>query len=537
VRRKLLVVVALSLLVGSALADVKLSAVLGSNMVLQRGVKLPVWGTADPGEDVTVTLGDQKATTKADAAGKWRVDLKPLAEGGPIEVTVQGKNTLKLTNVLIGDVWICSGQSNMAMTVNRCTNADKEAAEAKYPQIRLFTVKRVVAATPQADCEGSWDEAKPETVPGFSAAAYFFGRELHKALGVPVGLINTSWGGTPAEAWTERSALEADKDCEPILERWKQTLAGLPAAQKRYEEQLAKWKEVAKEAKAKGKQPPRGPRPPAGPGSPHMPAGLYNAMIAPLVPLAAKGAIWYQGEANAGRAYQYRKLLPAMILSWRKAWAQDAFYFFTVQLPNFRKVEAEPVESDWAELREAQAMTLSLPQAGIACVIDVGEAGDIHPKNKQTVGQRLALAALKMACGKDVVASGPMFDSMKVEGNKAIIKLKCVGGGLATKPFEDPVTPSGPSLKLRFGIALTPELRPKSQVLGFAIAGEDKKFVWADAKIEGDSVVVSSDKVAKPVAVRYAWENNPICNLYNKDGLPAVPFRTDDWPGVTVDKR
>lgn len=536
-RRRGMVALALLVVVaGVAGADVKLPAVFGNGMVLQRDTNLPVWGKADPGEQVTVAVADQKATTKADKTGKWIVRLKPLKVGGPLEVTVQGKNTIKLTDVLVGDVWVCSGQSNMQFQVRSANNAEKDIAGANFPRIRLFQVKRVVAQVPRDDCEGSWSHCTPQTVPSFSAVGFFFGREVHKRLGVPIGLIHTSWGGTPAEAWTERSFLEAHPETLPILARWMRVLERYSEELKRHEERMAAWREAVKKARAAKKQPPRPPRGPAGPRHPHYPSGLYNAMVAPLVPFAIKGAIWYQGESNAGRAYQYRVLFPAMIQSWRKAWGQGDFPFLFVQLANFRGVDPEPRDNPWPELREAQQMTLSLPKTGMAVIIDIGAASNIHPRNKQTVGYRLALAGLKVAYGQNIVYSGPVYASMTIEGNKARVKFKSVGGGLVALPFKDPVLPNGPTLAKRFGRDIK-GLRPESEVLGFAIAGQDKKFVWAKARIEGDAVVVWSEKVAKPVAVRYAWENNPICNLYNKEGLPASPFRTDTWPGVTVNAR
>ena len=544
-----------------AAADVKLASILGENMVLQQGAKVPIWGTADPAEKVTVTICGKEATVAADANGKWRVTIAPLAAGGPFEMTVKGKNTIALKNVLVGEVWVCSGQSNMAMALRPCNNAQEEIAKANSPEIRLFSVARKTSGEPLDAVGGQWVECSPKTVGGFSAVGYFFGRKLHQELKVPIGLINTSWGGTPADAWTSRPAFEAVPELKPILEHWDQIVADHPAAVQKFKEvQLPKLKEALQKATEALKEAQQLPDPtarseavakarrqvhltrrrmggPTGPVSPHRPANLYNGMIAPLIPLAIKGAIWYQGESNAGRSYQYRKLFPTMIESWRKGWGQGDFAFYWVQLANFRGVVPEPAESGWAELREAQTMTLSLPNTGEAVIIDIGEARDIHPRNKQDVGLRLALNALALTYGKKIVYSGPRFDSMKVEGAKARVKFKQVGAGLVAKPFADPVTVNGPTLAKRFGIAITPELRPKTDVLGFAVAGEDKKFVWADeATIEGDCVVVSSTKVAKPVAVRYAWGNNPVCNLSNKEGLPACPFRTDEWPGVTAPK-
>jgi len=341
--------------------------------------------------------------------------------------------------------------------------------------------------------------------------AYFFGRELHKELNVPVGLIHTSWGGTPAEAWTRREVLEADADFAPILKRYDDAVAKYPQAMEQYKQKLAEWKQAVEKAKAEGKKPPRRPRAPFGPGNPHAPAGLYNAMIAPLIPYGIQGAIWYQGESNAGRAYQYRTLFPAMIKNWRDDWGRGKFSFLFVQLANFMKTKPEPDESAWAELREAQSMTLALPNTGMAVIIDIGDAVDIHPKNKQDVGKRLALWPLAGIYGKKLVYSGPIYKSMKADGNSIILSFDHAGGGLVAKG--------------------------DGQLKGFSIAGADRKFVWADAKIEGNTVVVSSEKVSDPVAVRYAWADNPVCNLYNKEGLPATPFRTDDWPGVTVDAR
>jgi len=516
--RRILVAALASLVLLAAMpvaADVRLPAIIGSNMVLQQDMKDAIWGWAAPGEEVTVTLGSQKATAKADKDGRWQVRLEPLKAGGPMEMTVAGQNMIKVANILVGEVWICSGQSNMAMSVKSSKDSDKEIAEAKYPKIRLFKVANAAVAEPAQDVKGEWVECGPETVGGFSAAGYFFGRDLLKALDVPVGLIHTNWGGTPAEAWTSRATLEADPDLKVIVERQAQAIENFPKAKENWEANreklLAKWKADAEKAKAEGKQAPRQPGAPGDPRtSPNSPATLYNGMIAPLLPFGIRGAIWYQGESNAGRAYQYRKLFPAMIADWRKNWGEGDFPFLFVQLANFKPAKAEPADSDWAELREAQTMTLSLPKTGMAVIIDIGEANDIHPKNKQDVGHRLALAAEAIAYGKTIVYSGPLYESMKVEGDKVRLKFKHVGGGLAAK-----------------GDKLT----------GFAVAGEDKKFVWADAKIDGDTVVVSSKDVPKPVAVRYAWADNPDGNLYNKEGLPASPLRTDDWPGITADKK
>jgi sialate O-acetylesterase len=498
----------------TANADVKMPAVFGDNMVLQQKTKAPIWGTADPGEEVTISLGSQKATTKADANGRWSVKVETPAAGGPVEVTVKGKNTITLKNVLVGEVWVCSGQSNMQWSVRASANPDKETAEAKFPKIRLFTVPRVPATEPQSDCKAQWVECSPQAIPDFSAVAYFFGRDLHKTLDVPVGLINTSYGGTAAEAWTSRPTLQSVADFKPIFDRWDGMVENYPKAKEAYEKQLAEWKLAVEKAKADGKDAPKQPQAPANPATnANHYSVLFNGMVNPVVPYAVKGAIWYQGESNAGRAYQYRKLFPTMINDWRKAWGYD-FPFLFVQLANFNPGHPEPedstAESDWAELREAQSMTLSLASAGQAVIIDIGDAKDIHPKNKQDVGHRLALAAEHIAYGKDIVYSGPVYEKMVAEGSTARLKFKHTGGGL--------VAEGGP-------------------LKGFAVAGADHKFFVAEARIDGDSVVVRSDQVEKPVAIRYAWANNPAANLFNKEGLPASPFRTDDWPGKTVNAK
>ena len=499
-----------------AAANVRLPAVFSDHMVLEQNIKVPVWGWADAGEKVTVALGDEKQTATADSGGRWQVALKPLKAGGPHTMTVAGKNTITVSDILVGEVWVCSGQSNMQMSVRSSADADAEIAAAKYPKIRLLTVARLTADEPQTDCKASWVACSPETVPNFSAAGYFFGRHLHKELGVPIGLINASWGGTRAEAWTSGDTLKADPAYKVFTERDAQAIGGYTKAKEDWEktkdEKLAKWQEAAKKAKDAGKRPPRRPGPPGDPtASPHRPSVLYNGMIAPIVPYPIAGAIWYQGESNAGRAYQYRKLFPDMITDWRKHWGQGDFTFLFVQLANFMARKDQPAESAWAELREAQTMTLAFPKTGQAVIIDIGDARNIHPKNKQDVGKRLALAARAIAYGEGIVYSGPIYDSMKVEGDKIRLSFKHVGGGLVAEG----------------GGKLT----------GFAIAGADKKFVWADAQIDGGSVVVAGNDVAKPVAVRYAWADNPQCNLYNKEGLPASPFRTDQWPGVTINAK
>jgi sialate O-acetylesterase len=501
-------------LASGSLADVKLPAIFTDNLVLQRDVPAPIWGWAASDEKVTVTLGPQtKTATPGSPSGKWMVKLDAMKAGGPYTLTVAGNNTITLKNVLIGEVWVCSGQSNMAMSVKGVNNAAEEIAAAKHPKIRLISVPARGSQTPLEDFQGKWVECSPATVGGFSAAGYFFGRELHQALGVPIGLINTSYGGSSCEAWVKRSVLQSDPQYKPMLDRYEQMISAYDPAKAKaaFEKQRAARKLAVEKAKAAGKKAPNPPRLQGDPRSGNqVAANLYNGMLTPVLPYGMRGAIWYQGESNAGRAYQYRNLFPTMIENWRADWQQGDFPFYFVQLANFMAVKPEPTESAWAELREAQSMTLKLPNTGQAVIIDIGEAADIHPKNKQDVGKRLALWALAKTYDQDVVCSGPTYKSMEKKGDQIVLHFDHIGGGLLDK--------GGEGLK------------------GFAVAGDDKKFVWADAKIVGDTVVVGSPKVAAPAAVRYAWADNPVCNLYNKAGLPACPFRTDDWRGTTADK-
>ncbi|NUQ62340.1 MAG: sialate O-acetylesterase [Pirellulales bacterium] len=499
----------LVLLVSAAFADVTVPSFFSEHMVLQRGIETPVWGWADPEEKVTVTVPGQTKSIAAGADGKWSVRLAALEAGGPLQLVIQGKNRIEINDVVVGEVWLCSGQSNMAMTVSSSKDFPQEQAAANLPKIRMFTVARETAETPQDRCQGDWKVCSPETVGGFSATAYFFGRELHQQLDVPMGLINSSWGGTPVQAWTSLCAQEAEPKLASMLESWKQQIAAWDpaAAQARYEKQLAAWQKQVEEAKAEGAQAPRKPLAPVDPRkSPHRPASLYDGMIAPLAPYAMQGAIWYQGESNAGgpQADLYGLQLALLIKNWRADWKQGDFPYLWVQLPNFRAVQQQPVEpSGWVTVQEEMRKTLAVPNTGMAITIDVGEAEDIHPKNKQDVGRRLALWALGTTYGKAIVYSGPLHKSACPQDGAVTIEFDHAGDGLKTSD-------GGP-------------------VKGFAIAGEDRSFVFADAKIDGNKVVVSSSQVKSPVAVRYAWASNPVCNLVNSAGLPASPFRTDDW--------
>lgn len=442
-------------------AEVKLHGLFTSNMVLQQDAKVPVWGTAADGEKVTVTIGDQKAEATA-GGGTWRIELPAMKAGGPHKLVIQGTNTITLENVLVGEVWICSGQSNMEWSVRNSGEPDATMAAAKHPKLRLFTVPRERDDKPRKDVKGQWVECSPQSVEHFSAVAYHFGVALQQKLGVPVGLISTNVGGTAAEEWTSREVLAANPTFEPTLKNNRSTT-------------------------------------------------LYNAMLHPLAPFAIRGAIWYQGESNAGRAEQYRTLFPAMIKNWRDLWGQGEFPFLFVQLAPWRMIVNEPVESDWAELREAQLLTLKAsPATGMAVTTDVGDERDIHPKQKKPVGDRLALAAFSIAYGEKIASSGPSFKELTVRGKEAVLTFTDVHGGLEAKG---------------------------DKLLGFTIAGEDKKFHNAEARIEGETVIVTSPQVEAPVAVRYGWANFPVVNLFNKAGLPASPFRTDDFPMITAGRR
>jgi sialate O-acetylesterase len=491
--------------------EVKVPAIFGSGMVLQRAQKDRVWGWAEPGEEITVKLGGQTKSTKADADGSWRVMLDPMPAGGPHTLSIAGKNSLQFDDVLVGEVWICSGQSNMQMSVGSAKDADLEIAAARFPNIRLITVPNIGTQEPQQTFRGRWQACSPRTVGGFSAVGYFFGRRLHQILDVPIGLIDNSWGGSACEAWIRRDLLAADPKYAPLLARWQEMENDLPRAQSEYEARRKEWKLAAEKAKAEGKRPPRAPSNPADQMRGNSrPGNIYSGVLKPTIGYGIRGVIWYQGESNAGRAYQYRDMFPLMIKSWRDEWGQGDFPFYWVQLADWLPESREPKESAWAELREAQTMTMSrLPKTGEAVIIDLGDAEDIHPKNKQDVANRLARWALARDYNVKIACQSPTFKAMEQHGNKAVLRFEHVGDGLKAADV--------------------------SELRGFAVAGSDHKFVRAKAKLTGPAVIeVWSDAVAEPVAVRYAWADNPVCNLYSSEGLPLTPFRTDQWPGVTV---
>ncbi|HMJ91170.1 MAG TPA: sialate O-acetylesterase [Candidatus Acidoferrum sp.] len=511
------IIIALGVL--TARAEVRLHHLFTDHMVLQQGTSVPVWGWADEGDKITVEFAGQKASTTV-KNGKWMVKLKNLKPGAPDalrvrSVSAKGDNSLvQVSDVVVGEVWIASGQSNMEWPLNRSFNSTNDMANSANAQIRLFTVPKLKLNEPTNDVNGKWQLCAPDAVPGFSAVAYYFARDLQKALGVPVGVIHTSWGGSPAEVWMSEEVLSGDKEYKrDILDTYDTQAQRTKAA-------ITQWEKERADAQKEGKQFTK-----RRPSLAWKPAELYNGMIANIIPYAIKGAIWYQGESNAGRAWQYRHLFTDMIENWRNEWDRD-FTFLEVQLAPYdmsRKrsldeITAKPDDSAWAELREAQLLaTKNLKKVGMAVITDVGDKDDIHPTKKEPVGARLALQARKIAYGEKLVAAGPEFDGVKFKDSKAILSFDNVGGGLEAR-----------------GGALT----------GFTIAGTNKTFVWADAKIEGDKVVVTWSRAAggsfngngKVVAVRYGWSDFPVVNLFNKEGLPATPFRTDDWQMTTAPK-
>jgi sialate O-acetylesterase len=505
----------LALAAAPGLAEVKLHPIFADHMVLQQNKDLSVYGTAAPDEKVEVTFQTKTASAAADKNGDWKVAIGQFKAGGPFELTVKGNNTITLKDVLVGEVWVCSGQSNMAFATWQSNNGQQEVAAADYPQIRLLFVDNTVSVSPQKDFTGRWEVCSPKTVGGFSAVGYFFGRDLYKALKVPVGLIHTNWGGTPAEAWTSADGLK-----DPLLTHYRQRAEDFakraPEILDNYFKAVDAYKAKLQKSLADGKGVPTGiPELPGELRDAGMPCSLYNGMISPLVGFPVAGATWYQGEANADRAKEYQTLLPAMIQDWRTHWQDPKMTFLIVQLANFMQPNPQPEDTGWARLREAQTLTAAnVAKTGLGLAIDIGDAADIHPRNKQDVGHRLALAALAIEYGKEIEFSGPMYKSMKVDGDKAVLEFTHVGGGLVAKTTDVKDAPLADSPLKRF-----------------EVAGEDKKFHWATARIDGDKVIVTCPDVPHPVAVRYAWANNPTgCNLYNKADLPAVPFRTDDWP-------
>ncbi len=636
--------------------NIELQPLFSDNMVVQQNSDVPIWGTCNPRGEIIAQFREQRRSTLADKDGNWRLNVPTSAAGGPFELKIMGQDTITFRNVMVGEVWLCSGQSNMKMPLagwGKVLNYEQEIAEANYPNIRLFTVEQKTSFEPLKDIPADgWVECSPATIAEFSSTAYFFGRHLFEKLNIPIGLIHSAWGGTYVEAWTSSDALKNISEFSKVVDFMQDSVATPEQMEKNYQQQLSEWFSVANKVdpgmipgqtnftdpalvdtawktmdipnawenaglenfdgvvwfRKNVTIPPsffggeitlkfgriddinttylngteigftdrysrtreysvpdsvlqigenlitlrvidtqglgglRGsanqywlvastgdsislagewryrqaisfeklPSWPYTPEGPNFPTALYNAMINPLVPYAIRGVIWYQGESNASRAYQYRTLFPTMINDWRLKWGEGNFPFLFVQLANYMEQQTEPVDDAWAELREAQLMTLALPNTGMAVTIDIGDADDIHPKNKQEVGRRLALLALDNVYNKNIVSSGPIYDSMTISDSTIYLTFKHADGGLTAK---------GDSL------------------VGFSIAGDDQQFHRAEAKIVGDSIMVTSPMVPNPVAVRYAWASNPIANLYNQVGLPASPFRTDNWRGITQRRR
>jgi sialate O-acetylesterase len=508
---KYALLLSLALSATSVRAELKLPAIFSDHMVLQQKQADPVWGWDTPGTEVTVSFSGQTKTAKADAAGKWTVKLDPMpANATPATLTVQGTTRRDINDILVGEVWLCSGQSNMEWPVAACWDGDLEAQASKYPQIRLITVPRIGTQEPRYDFEGAWAPANtPEVVGEFSAVGFFYGRLLHQTLGVPVGLIDNAWGGSAAEAWVRRDVLEKDPRFQTLMEATlkQEADANDPDRLAKYEAQLAAWKIKSEEDKKAGLPPGRGPNAPrAWLSGNARPGNIFNGTLLPTIGYGIKGAIWYQGESNAGRPAEYANLFPLMIQHWRQLWDQGDFPFYWVQLADYQPEQAQPGDSNWAELRESQTKTLSaIPNGGQAVIVDLGEGADIHPRNKLGVAARLARWALARDYGGKLNYRSPEFKTLSIAGDKATLTIDLFG-----------------SEKLRAHD--TPELK------GFAICGEDKKWVWADAKFAGkDTIEVTAKDVPTPIAVRYAWAENPVCNLTNVEGLPLTPFRTDTF--------
>jgi sialate O-acetylesterase len=496
----------------TARAEIKLPAIISDHMVLQQKQSNPIWGWDTPGTKVTVTFAGQTKSAEAAADGRWTVKLDPVpVNAQPQTIKIAGTNTVEIQDVLVGEVWMCSGQSNMRFALNQDWNGDLEAAASKLPNLRLIKVPQVGTQEAQNDFKGQWKASAADSASSFSAVGFMFGRYLHEILGVPVGLIDNSWGGSAAEAWVRRESLEKDPRFKLLMENTKrrEALFQTEKAKTDHEAAVAKWKITAEKAKAEGQAVPRPPQSPqqwlegnARPGN------IFNGVMFPTLGYGIKGVVWYQGESNAGRAYEYLDLFPFMIEQWRKEWKQGDFPFYWVQLADFLPEKPEPGDSTWAELREAQTRTMKLPNTGQAVITDLGEAKDVHPKNKHDVAARLVRWALVKDYGLKFPYRSPEFKSLGIAGNKAIVTLDYFGSGL--RPFD------------------------VTDAVGFAICGEDKVWHWAKGKVlPGDRIEVTSDKVEKPIAVRYAWADNPVCNLFSKDGLPVTPFRSDSFEMIT----
>lgn len=515
IKTKFTLIIFISLSYHSILADIKPASLFKDHMVLQYNMADPIWGTADAGEKVTVKIANQSHSTITDGNGDWMIKLNKLTPGGPYTLIIEAKNTIVINDVYAGEVWLCSGQSNMDMTVARedrywCGVFDEkeEVATANYPLIRVFDTDFSPAATPQTEVNGKWEIVSPQAVSHMSAVAYFFGRDLQKKIKIPIGLITTAYGASTAEAWTSKEALSKDTLFKKLLDNYQEKLVKYEAdtaAQNKYKAEYEIWKPAAAKAKAEGKDELRGPKNPDPVSDQHNPSVLWNGMVNALVPYTIRGALWYQGESNSPTASIYRQLMEALIKDWRQRWGEGNFPFIYVQLANIGKTydSLPAMGGSEAIKREAQLQNLSIPNTAMVVAIDNADSNDmnnVHPKNKQEIGRRLTLAAEAIAYNEKITYSGPLYDRMKIEGNKIRLYFKYIDGGLIAKD---------------------------NKLIGFSIAGADKKFVWANATIDGNTVIVSSPEINKPVAVDYGWGRNPPTSLYNKANLPASPFRTD----------
>jgi len=489
--------------------DVKPASVFTDHMVLQRNKAVPVWGEAAPGEKVIVKFAGQTRRAKADNNGSWRVQLKPLAMNKtPQSMEFSGTNTVTLSDILVGDVWICSGQSNMKFGLKGTTESEQIIANSQHSNLRLLSIPLRVQTEPASSFKAAWAPSSPKTTPNFTAVGYLFGQRIHKETDIPIGLIMCAQGSTSVECWVSNQTLQSSQ-FSPTVKLWKEVEAN-------WGDSSVREKHLHKSLKGDTSAIPSNAR--------TYPGGCYNGMLAPLFPFAFKGVVWYQGEANMDRGHQYRSLFPAMVAEWRKRFEQDDFKFYQVQLPDLRKSQATPGDSAIAELREAQTLSAQNDLfIEVAVIIDTNQDGNVHPKNKQLPGERLAQIALAQDYGRDIEYSGPTFLQLKTEGQSIRLSFNHIGGGLLSAK--------------RVGDADLNTKATNAPLNNFALAGEDRIFHWAQATIEGDQVILRCDAVGKPVAVRYAWADNPAdCNFYNQAGLPATPFRTDDWPCISEGK-
>jgi sialate O-acetylesterase len=480
-------------------AKLEIPSIFGDSMVLQQHSENAIWGWADAGATVELLWQGQNLKTQADADGYWRTQLPTGAASFDTQKLriSSGPAELHISDILIGEVWLCSGQSNMQWTVSNSADAKLEKFAAHHPALRMITVPRMGTQIPQKDFEGHWQRCTPETVSQFSAVAYYFGRQLQQSLQVPIGLIACAYGGSAAEAWIERGTFENDPRFATELNSWKAREANFD-----YQKVLAQWREKVKKARANNEKAPRKPQNIL--TNQHRPGNLWAGMLQPIIGYGIRGTVWYQGESNAARANKYKALFSLMIREWRQAWGLGDFPFYWVQLADFKAESTQPKKSAWAELREAQTQTLALSNTGQAVIYDLGEGRDIHPRNKQGVGKRLARIALARDYGFQLPYLNPQFKSMAIEGDTITLSFEHVGSSLYTFDVKT--------------------------AIGFVVAGEDKVWHPATARLTSKSTIeVICDQVPNPVAIRYAWADNPVANVYSREGLPLTPFRTDNW--------